>query len=222
MRLSLHPSTCLPICLSVCLSLWSVVSQEVIGEDKLCAVLRDCDPCVCLPVYLAIYLPVCLPVYLSVCLSLWSVMCQGVIGEDKLRVILHVRDPCVCLSIHPCVYPSIYLSICLPVCPSIYLYIYPCLYLLLLSVLSGGDRWGQAACNPPWTWPACLLGHCHDGQATRCLLCAYVQDRWLPQGRMWGLSVCMSRCLSVYVCRLSTRHVSEFKSESNVVGISRF
>ena len=114
MYLSIHPSICLSVCLSVylsvhpstctstCLSIYCchLYCQEVIGEDKLCAVLCDHDPCVCLTVYLAIYLPVCLPVYLSVCLSLWSVMCLEVIGEDKLRVILHVCDPCVCLS-HP-------------------------------------------------------------------------------------------------------------------------
>jgi len=103
--LSVHPSTCTSTCLSIyCCRLYC---QEVIGEDKLCAVLRDHDPCVCLTVYLAIYLPVCLPVYLSVCLSLWSVMCLEVIGEDKLRVILHVCAPCVCLS-----NPSIHCDSC--------------------------------------------------------------------------------------------------------------
>jgi len=103
--LSVHPSTCTSTCLSIyCCRLYC---QEVIGEDKLRAVLRDHDPCVCLTVYLAIYLSVCLPVYLSVCLSLWSVMCLEVIGEDKLRVILHVCDPCVCLS-----NPSIHCDSC--------------------------------------------------------------------------------------------------------------
>jgi len=44
--------------------------SQVIGEENLCAVLRDRDPCACLPVYLSIYVPVCLPVYLSTCLSI--------------------------------------------------------------------------------------------------------------------------------------------------------
>jgi len=108
---SISPSIHLSICLAVYLSLWSVLSQEVIGEDKLHVILCEHDPCVCLSIHPPVYPSVYLSVYHC---GLWWVR-RWSVKTSFVQSYVTVTRASVCLFIQLSIYLSVYPSICLSV-----------------------------------------------------------------------------------------------------------
>jgi hypothetical protein len=72
--------------------------------------------CICLSVYVCLYMSVCICLSASVCLHLSVCICLSV------YVYLHL-SVCICLSVYVCLHMSIYMSV------HICLYIYVCIYM---------------------------------------------------------------------------------------------
>ena len=117
--MSIRPSVCVSLGLSVCLCFFVYLSVCVSACLCTClsvylSVCLSVCLCICLSVYLSVCVSVCLSVYLSVCVSVCLCICLSVCLCICLSVCLFVFYLIVCLLAH--------LSVCCSLCTPTALY----------------------------------------------------------------------------------------------------